>query len=150
MKGYRARNVFSAALMRVCQPAPVALNRSTMSRSSLSVTDTFRSGFGGRPARLTTPATGDDRSGAASGSATIPRAILASSLRVGRMSFSFIELNLAAVGLASRNDAALAAPLDKDDDMQPRAERGHRNQPGFAIVSSPVFENHGPFPIQAS
>ena len=39
----------SAALMRVCQSAPVALNLSTTSRSSRSVTETLRSCFGGRP-----------------------------------------------------------------------------------------------------
>jgi hypothetical protein len=35
-----------------------------------------------------------------------------------------MERDLATVGLAGRNDAALAAPLDMDDDMQPRAPSG--------------------------
>src|SRR5271165_7232097 len=148
MKGYRARNVFSAALIRVCQPAPVALNRSTMSRSSLSVTDTFRSDFGGRPARLTTPATGVDRSGAASGSAAMPRAIRASSSALGLVSFSFIERNLAAVRLSGRNDAALPDPLDVHDDVQAGAKRGDRDEPGL-IVFPPVLENQRLFPIHA-
>ncbi len=56
----RAPNFLSAASMRVRQPAPVALNRGATSRSSRSLTETLRSGFGGRPTRLTAPATGSD------------------------------------------------------------------------------------------
>ena len=65
------------------------------------------------------------------------------------MSFSFIERNLATVGLSGRNDAALSAPLDVHDDMQPRAERRHRDQPGLAVVLPPVLENQRLFPIHA-
>ena len=54
----RALDSFSAELMRV------ALNLSTMSRSSRSVTDTLRSDFGGLPSRRTMPGTGLERSGA--------------------------------------------------------------------------------------
>ena len=86
----------------------------------------FRLRFGGRPLRLMRPTINSERSGAKSGSAAMPRAILASSLRVGRTSFCLIEGGLPTVGLASRNDATISVPLDINNNMQPGAERPSR------------------------
>src|SRR5271166_5212924 len=135
--------------MRVCQPAPVALNLSTMSRSSRSVTDTLRSDFGGLPSWRTMPGTGLERSGAASGSTAMPRAIFASSLAVGRTSFPLIKSNLTTVGPSGGNDAALAATLDKHDNVQAHAQRRHRDESHLAVILATILENQRPFPVQA-
>ena len=76
------------------------------------------SALGGPPKPTNVPGTGSESGDAADDL----RAILASSLRVRRMGFPFIKVNLAAIGVASRNEAALAAQPDEDDNMDQLAE----------------------------
>jgi hypothetical protein len=65
------------------------------------------------------------------------------------MSFSLIERNLAAVSLSGRNDAALAAALDVNDNVQALSKRRHRDQPTLTVVFSPVLKKQRLIPIHA-
>jgi hypothetical protein len=60
-----------------------------------------------------------------------------------------MERDLATVGLPGRNNAAFAAPLDIDDNMQARAERGHRDEARLAVIPATIFKDKRPPPIQA-
>jgi hypothetical protein len=140
---------FSAALMRVCQPRPVDLNRSITSRSSRKVMETLRSALSGLPKRLTMPAPCADMSGAASGSAAIPRAISASSMALGRRSLVLIIRHLPTIGLSGGNDAALAAALDEYDHVQTGRERRNADQSRLAIVPTPILKDQCATPIQS-
>src|ERR1700677_3822073 len=102
--------------MRVCQPGPLDLKRSMTSRSRRKVTETLGSAFTGRPIRRAMPETGLDRSGAASGSAAMARAICASSRGLGRSSLPLIVSYLSTIGLSGRNITMIAIAHGEDDD----------------------------------